>query len=376
MIVRPKASWKFMATDKNLKRLGSKKIWIDLDNSPHVPFFAPIIEELQRLGHSVFVTARDCFQVCELADLFGLEYRRIGRHYGKNKLLKLAGLCTRTLQLTPTILHEKPDLAISHGSRAQLLMSSLAGVPSVVIIDYEFAKGLVLMKPGWVMVPEVIPDAAIQFDADRILKYPGIKEDVYVPRFRPDPAIRVSLGLKKEDVVATVRPPASEAHYHKPLSEELFAAVIDFLGSHPNIKVILLPRNRSQESSLRSSYPNLFAAGKLVVPQHAIDGLNLMWHSDAVISGGGTMNREAAALGIPVFSIFGGQIGAVDRYLADAGRLVLIQTTDDVRNKIVVEKQRRPPEPGQRSSRALRAIVDNLVDILEPTCKPPQLTAQ
>jgi predicted glycosyltransferase len=95
-----------------------RKIWIDLDNSPHVPFFAPIIEELERAGCSVLVTARDCFQVCELADLLHLEYRRVGHHYGKNKVLKLTGLCWRALQLLSSVVRYKPQLALSHGSRS------------------------------------------------------------------------------------------------------------------------------------------------------------------------------------------------------------------------------------------------------------------
>src|SRR5208283_5511531 len=107
-------------------------------------------------------------------------------------------------------------------------------------------------------------------------------------------------------------------------------------------KVILLPRNRSQEISLRSSYPNLFATGKLVIPEHAVDGLNLIWHSDLVISGGGTMNREAAALGVPVYSIFRGEIGAVDRYLAESARLVLLEKVEDLSSKINLRRWERP----------------------------------
>src|SRR3989442_14832911 len=100
---------------------GKGKIWIDLDNSPHVPFFAPIVEELEKRGYSVVLTARDCFQVRELADLFHLNYKLIGRHSGKNKIRKMAGLCFRSLQLMPTVLKARPCLAVSHCSRAQVI---------------------------------------------------------------------------------------------------------------------------------------------------------------------------------------------------------------------------------------------------------------
>jgi predicted glycosyltransferase len=364
-----------MATNKNLVQSGPKKIWIDLDNSPHVPFFAPIIEELESRGYSVLVTARDCFQVCELADLLSLRYQRIGRHYGKNKLLKLAGLGTRALQLAPTILRERPDLALSHGSRSQLLLSALLKVPSIVAIDYEFARGLVLLKPDWIMIPEPLSESTIELKG-RILKYPGIKEDVYVPRFKPDPRIRTDLGLNGDDLVVTVRPPANEAHYHNPESDALFHAVINLLSNQPKTKVVLLPRNQRQELSVRKSWPNLFASGKMIVPTHAVDGLNLIWHSDLVISGGGTMNREAAALGVPVYSIFRGRIGAVDRYLAHTGRLVLVESIDDVRTKIMLNHRQQPTEREGQASSALRKIVDNVVTVLERNGPAPEYCIQ
>jgi len=344
---------------------GHKKVWIDLDNSPHVPFFAPIIDELRNRGVSIFITARDCFQVCELADLLNLEYKQIGRHYGRSKILKLAGLCTRSLQLAPTILREKPDLALSHGSRAQLLLSKLLRVPSVVVMDYEFARGLVLMQPRWIMTPECIPDTALKLGEGRVLKYPGIKEDVYVNRFKPDATIKTQLGLTVDDLLVTIRPPANEAHYHNPESDTLFAEVIRFLSDKPNAKVVLLPRNQQQELLIRQSWSDLFASGKIMVPAHAIDGVNLIWYSDLVISGGGTMNREAAALGVPVYSIFRGKIGAVDRYLAASGRLTLLESVDDVRTKIALAKRHWPAEPKRESSGALRKIVDNVLAIVE-----------
>ena len=149
----------------------SRKVWIDLDNSPHVPFFAPIIAELQAKGYSVCVTARDCFQVCELADVLKLKYKRIGHHYGKSKLLKVAGLGLRASQLIPGIWREKPGLAVSHGSRAQLVSASLMRIPSIVIFDYEFVRGLGFVHPTWVMVPDVIPDSSLH-SKSHVLKYP------------------------------------------------------------------------------------------------------------------------------------------------------------------------------------------------------------
>ncbi|NOZ81326.1 MAG: DUF354 domain-containing protein, partial [DPANN group archaeon] len=276
-----------------------KKIWIDLDNSPHVPFFEPIIKELDSRGYDVILTARDCFQTCGLADLFHLKYKRIGKHYGKNKVAKLSGLFWRAFQLMPVVRREKPDLALSHGSRSQQILAAILGIPSVVIFDYEHATLFPIAHPKWVIVPEVIPDSAIKLKKRSILKYPGIKEDVYVPRFTPDFSVRNFLGLAEKDIVVTIRPPATEAHYHNPQSEELFEATINFLGTNENTRLILLPRNKKQEVKIKTLWPEFCDTRKIIIPERVINGLNLMWHSDLVISGGGTMNREAAALGVP-----------------------------------------------------------------------------
>ena len=342
-----------------------KRIWIDLDNSPHVPLFAPIIQELERRGYSVYLTARDCFQVCELADQFHFKYLRVGRHYGKNLLMKVMGTGIRALQLLSLVRRQKPDLAVSHGSRSQVLSAVIAGIPSLVMADYEFAQPLPGASPTWVMLPEVIPDSAVLFRRARRLSYCGIKEDIYVPSFKPDPAVAAQLGLDAHRVVVTVPPPADEAHYRNPESDILFAAVMELFRRSPEVTAIILPRNAKQAESIRSRWPDLISDKRLIIPDHAIHGLNLIWYSDLVISGGGTMNREAAALGVPVYSIFRGKIGAVDRYLADNGRLVLLESVEDIDRKIVLRRRERSAAPQAGTSTVLDGIVDAIVSLAE-----------
>jgi len=337
-----------------------KKIWIDLDNSPHVPFFSPIIDELKKRNYSVVLTARDAYQVCELAELFHLTYKRIGHHYGKNKLLKVYGTVARAFQLLSFVMRERPQLAVAHGSRSQIVVSSILGVPSLSIFDYEFTQSLGFIKPTWQMAPDVFASA----NGNGLLTYPGIKEDVYAPRFQPDDAIACQLGLRDGDIVVTVRPPANEAHYHNPNSDVLFEAAMEFLGQSPETKIVLLPRNNRQAASLRKSWSHLFSSGKVMIPEHAVDGLNLIWHSDLVISGGGTMNREAAALGVPVYSIFRGKIGAVDRYLAENGRLVLIESAEDVPVKIMLTRRNKVANHETGNSASLTKIVDTIASLM------------
>ena len=332
-----------------------KTIWIDLDNTPHIPFFNPIIEELEKKGYRVVLTARDCAQTCGLADFFHMKYTRIGRHYGKNKLVKVVGTVYRALRLLQVLRKDKPALAVSHGSRAQMLSALFLGVPSVVIMDYEHVKGFI--KPTWVMMPEVIASDSVKFDRNRILKYHGIKEDVYVPTFKPDPAIKMQLGLQEDDIVVTVRPPATQAHYHNPESEILFSAALNRLGRMENLRMVIVPRDRSQKEWIEEKWFEFCHSRRIIIPRHVVDGLNLLWHSDLVISGGGTMNREAAALGVPVYSIFRGKIGAVDQYLAETGRLVLLKSVADVEARLVIGKRSFRDAAKNSNGRALENVV-------------------
>lgn len=344
--------------------LTNEVIWIDLENSPHVVFFKPIIEELRKRAYKVVVTARDCFQVCGLADRVGLPYKRIGRHYGKSKTLKVTGLFIRCLKLLPFALMNKPTLALSHGSRSQLLLSKTLGITSIIIGDYEHTQHLTGLYPTWTIAPELIPDNVIKQKKDRVFRYPGIKEDVYVPGFKPDPTLFNELGINRKDLLATIRPPATEAHYHNPESENLFRAAVEHLGQRQDMQMVLLPRNSRQEAVIRKQWPGMCNSGKILIPDHVVDGLNLIWYSDLVISGGGTMNREAAALGVPVYSIFRGRIGAVDSYLSDKGRLTLLSSVDDVYSKIVIEKRHRPAMPEQNNRLAMQSIVNTVGAIL------------
>ncbi|MGA8736015.1 MAG: DUF354 domain-containing protein [Terriglobales bacterium] len=338
---------------------------MDLDNSPHVPFFRPIIDELRKRNYEVLVTARDAYQVRELLEFYGVSAKLIGRHYGKHKVLKGIGTCWRALAVTAGVRKEKIDLAITHGSRACVIACALLGIPDILLFDYEFAAKIPGIKPEWLMAPGVIADRH-KGNSTQIINYPGIKEDVYLSRFRPDYGLKARLGIPPDDLLVMIRPPATEAHYHNPESEQLLAETISRFVSTPRTSILLLPRNKRQEADLRSSWAEAIARQQILIPDHVEDGLNLIWNSDLVISGGGTMNREAAALGVPVYSIFRGKIGAVDAYLAEQGRLVLLETVEDVRTKIaIVRRDSHKQRLNRENSPALDTIVRNIISIVE-----------
>ena len=344
-----------------------KKIWIDLDNSPHVPFFVPIIPELKARGFEVFLTARDSYQVVELLKFYGIQARIIGKHYGKLKILKFLGTAWRAVSLAYAVRKEKIDLSVSHGSRGCMLASALLGKETIAIIDYEHtSKVSVSRMKLWVIHPEIIPLDYSSVDGKRYLKYPGIKEDVYLPSFHPDPQLRSRLGIAPDELLVTVRPPATEAHYHNPEAEGLLTATLEKFSKMQGARVLLLPRNKNQEKELRAAWPSDIASGKIVIPAHVEDGMNLIWNSDLVVSGGGTMNREAAAMGVPVYSIFRGPIGAVDRFLESQGRLVLLENVEQVQTKIrAVRRDKEVISLSHQKSPALETILRHISNIAE-----------
>jgi predicted glycosyltransferase len=239
-----------------------------------------------------------------------------------------------------------------------------------MIMDYEHSKTPAIVRPRWEIVPEVLLSENLHAKSrERIRKYRGIKEDVYAPEFKPDSSLRQQLNLGDKDVIVTVRPPATEAHYHNPESEILFIEFMERVMATGGVKAVLLPRNKAQEAHIRATKPAWFAGDKVIVPKQAVDGLNLLWHSDLVVSGGGTMNREAAALGIPVYSIFRGKSGAVDRNLQKQGKMVLIENTKEIHDKIILEARNRDITANQQPREALKDIVREIEAIVGTDCR-------
>ena len=338
-------------------------MWIDLDNTPHIPFFRPIIRELENRGMTVVLTARDAYQVCQMAARYSLNPHIIGRHYGRNRMLKVLGFLYRGFQLVSFARREKPTLALNHGSRSQALVGNLFRIPTVTIMDYEHTTEFFFAYPKWMIVPHAYPENVKEVPMSRVRRYAGLKEDVYGEEFKPDPSIVDSLGLPAGDVIVTVRPPATEAHYHTAKSDELFECLMGRVCRTPGVTAVLLPRGETQEREIRAAHPEWFTGGKVIVPTGIVEGLNLIWHSDLVVSGGGTMNREAAAIGVPVFSIFGGKTAAVDRHLQEQGRLTLVRTTPEI-DEIPLRRRTRELRANHRPSSALTEIVEHLEEII------------
>ncbi|HET6511186.1 MAG TPA: DUF354 domain-containing protein [Candidatus Kapabacteria bacterium] len=307
-------------------------IWIDLENSPHVPFFAPIIRELRAKNVDVVITARDFAQTKQLVEDAGLDARIIGKEAGDNTIIKTAALLLRALRLAIYLRGRKIDLAVAHGSRGSLIASKLLRIPTLTLYDYEGANVRLFNRlADWVMTPAIIPDqklATLGLPADRSLRYHGLKEEVYVSDYTPDPSFASQLKLDPSKIIVIVRPPSHTAHYKSDRSFALFSDIMTKLAARNDVAVIFTPRSIRQSDEIRTS--TWFDADKMTILERPVNGLDLMGHSDLVIGGGGTMNREAAVLGVPVVSIFKGESGAVDEWLEREGKLHDLESAEEI----------------------------------------------
>ena len=318
-------------------------IWIDFENSPHVLILKPIIDELQQMGHKVILTARDCSQTIELADFFNLDVKQISKHHGKNKIKKILGHFSRIFRLVIFIFGKKISVAISHGSRSQILAAALLRIPVFTMWDYEHAElSLINRFIDCLAVPDVILKEAFKgkIDLSKIVKYPGLKENIYIPDLLGSDTTIADLSAESEKFVITMRPPAIDAHYFCEKSSDIFNESLKYFSTKNDSVLIVLARTKYQESLIKDFARQNGLNGNIKFPDKVYNGLKLICNSDLIIGGGGTMNREAAVLGVPVYSIFHGKLGAVDRYLIESGKMNRINSVDDIKT-IKLEKKNK-----------------------------------
>ena len=300
------------------------RIWIDLTNSPHVLVMRPVIDQLRERGHEVEVTARDFAQTLGLCERLGIAHTAIGRHRGGRIGAKAFGLVDRSYALGRWARGRRFDRALGHGSNDVTIAAALLRIPSATMFDYEWATvqhNVNCRLAQTVVVPDAIPPERLyRYGArGKIRAYPGLKEEYYLSDFEPDPAVLTELGLDPDKPIAVVRTPPAVSLYHR-FENDVFAGVLERLAE---VQTVVLPRTPEQRAELRRH-------GGFIVPERAIDAQSLIARADVVVSAGGTMNREAVALGTPVYTVFEGRPGAVDERLIAEGRLRRLTSPDEL----------------------------------------------
>ncbi len=351
--------------DGDRERYGptTMRVWIDLTNSPHVLVMRPIIERLGEQGHEVRVTARDFAQTLALCERFGIPNEPIGHHRGGRLAAKATGLLSRSIALARWARGEaraaggRPfDIALGHGSNDVTVAAKTLGIPSTTMFDYEWATvqhNVNCRLAHAVVVPEAIPPERLRrYGAEgKLRRYEGLKEEYYLSDFEPDPAVLDELALSPARPTVVVRTPPDVSLYHR-FSNDLFAAVLRRLGEaavRDGVQPVVLPRVASQRAQLEQ-------IEGLRVPERALDAQSLIALSDLVISAGGTMNREAVALGTPVYTTFEGRPGAVDEALIAAGRMRRLEHADELDLK-----RRDPAETPARVRRDPQRLIELLL---------------
>jgi predicted glycosyltransferase len=299
------------------------KVWIDMTASAHVLVFRPLIAILRGRGDEVEITARDYAQTLQLLDLHGLEADAvIGRHGGRSRTGKARAMRSRLRALRSWARGRDFEIALAHGSHELTMSARRLDIPSATTFDYEWAwlqHQLGCRAATRVVVPDAIPaDRLARYGAEppKLLQYEGLKEEYYLADFEPDAAVLEPFGVESSHVLVVLRPPPDVSLYHRH-SNPLFPQTLELVGRRDDVRAIVLPRTEEQREYVRG-----LELPSVIVPEQAVDAQSLIALSDLVVSAGGTMNREAAALGVPVYTTYGGRLGGVDEALIRDGRLV------------------------------------------------------
>ncbi len=300
------------------------RVWVDCTAAAHPLVLRPIIERLQAQGHEVFITAREYGQTLGILDRLGFSYTAVGEHGGASRLGKVRALGGRSARLARVVWRRRPQLALGHGSVDLAVVAGSFLIPAVQMQDYEFGglqRQIAFRQARRVLVPDSIPVERLRKIGARerkLVRFPGLKEDYYLAGFEPDPAVLDELGLDRDKVLVVLRPPPETSEYHAP--NDVYGATVRRLAASPEAQAVLIPRTEEQGRAARA-----LGAANLVVPERAVDAQSLIAFADLVVSAGGTMNREAVALGTPVFTTFSGRMGGVDEALIAEGRLRVLE---------------------------------------------------
>jgi predicted glycosyltransferase len=333
------------------------RVWIDITAPAHVLVFRPLMRILRDRGAEVEVTARSYAQTLELLELHGIEAEVFGRHGGRSRLAKARAMLGRLGALRRWAKRRRFDVALAHGSHELTITAKRLGIPSSTTFDYEYAwlqHQLGCRAATRVVVPDAIPPERLErygVRPPKLRQYEGLKEEYYLADFEPDRAVAEALALDGDRTLVVVRTPPDVSLYHR-RSNPLFPQVLEHVGRQDDLQAVVLPRTKEQGEYVRS-----LGLPSLVVPDSAVDAQSLIGLADLVVSAGGTMNREAAALGVPVYTTFGGRLGGVDEELIRQGRLVPIT---DPRALVVGRRD-------AGASKRIRRDPAEMLDLLLPT---------
>ena len=339
-----------------------KTIWFDFDNSPHPVVLLPAVKELRRKGFDIFFTVRDVAQTVGIMKNSRENFIVVGKEFSKSRIIKLINTLYRALRLIFIVADKTNEITccVSCSSRSAILAGWLLRKPVVAIYDYEFVNSFFQnMFADIVLMPELITvKTALRtgLSLRNLIHYEGLKEYFYLNDYKPvkDPFEKFFDFRDKIRVV--LRPPAFKAHYRLHKNPSLYNKVINFLKAKDNIFLFILPRYQSQIKELKEYFKD--ARCSYAISERALYGPDVVFYADYIFGDGGTMLREAAALGTPAYSFFSGPEGVVDKFLRQRGRLRLIKSSKDVEEIEIIPRIERRLNLLAQDDTGLKKIVE------------------
>jgi len=314
------------------------KVWIDIDNAPHVNFMEPIVQGLKEKGIETIVTARDYAQTIPLLRMKQIEFKGIDGDY---TLPRAVYTLQRAYRLYKYLKYFNIDVGFSHGSRSMAIAGRLLRKKMVITFDYEYVEHRIFnLFATKLLLPEVLSGNSLGelgYNIKKVGFYPGYKEEVYLSDYITDQLFPKELKIDSKKIVITARPPASKSHYFSDKINILFWKAIKYVSKEPSVAVYITPRYSDSINNIEAISKNL--SKNITVLKKPVNGLDLLWHSDLFVGAGGTMNREAAFLHTPSYSLFYKK-GGIDKSLEDKGLLHFIHSVDDI-GKIKLEKKQK-----------------------------------
>jgi predicted glycosyltransferase len=350
------------------------KVWIDIENPPQVQYLLPFVSAFEAAGATTVITARDYGSTLEMLERAGVEAHVSGARVGRGTLRKMSAGAWRALELWRHFDRDGAPDTVLAASRAAAVAAWRLGIPSFLIDDYEHVHVSVYrVTRSTILHPEVIdPEVFVRrgLRPGQLRPFRGIKEDLTFAGVDVDAAEPYDLGSTPDGAVRVLfRPPSETSHYYQKASSTMARATLAHLARSSAL-VVFSPREPGQVSLL----DGLEWRHAPITLQRPVPFVPLLKSVDAVVCSGGTMLREAAFLGIPAYSIFQSEIGAVDRWLEKIGRARLIAGPSDVSR---IELKRRGPISRLDSNPELMSEIVSVVapgigqGVREPSCVAP-----
>lgn len=337
------------------------KIWVDIANSPQVLLMRPLIAELNKRGFQLLITTRRHSETVSLADRYGFPHIVVGAHGGGTLIGKGIAIGLRALRLIWLFKQQHIDLAISGCSYSQALAVKWMHIPFVALSDYEGNPGMhiICRVARKILVPDVFSKQNLYHyggSVDQIESYDGLKENIYLSDYTPDPTFLERAGIPSDKIIVTMRPASEVSAYHQ-FENPLFEEALNYVAGFNNAFVLVLSRNAKQHQKYEA-----LKLSNVLLPTQVLDGPNLIYYSDLVVGAGGTMNREAVVLGSPVYSLFMGLLGSVDQHLIDSGNLIWIRDSSEIKKIKICKKMIIRSDFQQTRDNLITEIIDKILD--------------